>query len=176
MHAHGNTFAITPNMEVSEDDSDASSDGRPSKPRSKLSTPRHMHSMSASHAEQHEKLTAEHVVYKLSDYKPLRTRCGVEAGSAHEHPLGHFHPHTESLLKAATAAPGSVLTAQNSTRGSSGTRLTEGGFRLNYATAPANDPAPDGREKRYVELLVINDYDRHQLHGANTEHDSLALS
>ena len=191
VHANGNTFAIAPSMAGGDDQleadgqqqdqaDEASKEPRRHRPKA---APRHMHSMSASPQEQHEKMTHEHVIYRLSDYKPLRTVCGVTE-EQQQHPLQHLAhahahahaAHSEAVTKNANAGatPANPDAFQNVTTagGTSGVKITPTGLRLAHATAPA-DGSYAG--KKYLELLIINDYDRKSQHGSSTEHDSLAL-
>jgi hypothetical protein len=127
VHGHGETFAVTPSM------LEPAADGIKTHAAGAI---RHMHQLSVSHSEQNEKLRHPHLVYRVSDYTPLKRTCGV--------------PPSES-----TGSPAEVIPA------------LESGMPLGAAAGYAG--------KKYVELFVVNDYDRHGKHGDQTEHDTLAL-
>lgn len=166
IHAHGETFAITPDMMLEEDE--AKEAGGPTSRRSRAaSTLRHLHAMSATSEEQHEKMTHDHVVYRLQDYTPLKTVCGVTQADE------QAHEHGQQAMRAAAAE--AATTAESTPLGAS----SPAAAKSSNGTVPGEEPLVPGTKpagKRFVELLVINDYDRYKKHGDDTEHDTLSLS
>lgn len=168
VHAHGETFAITPDMMDAATDNDeeqsASEQGRRVRPQAL----RHMSTLSASAEEQHEKMTHQHIVYRLSDYKPLKTVCGVT--EENHDPLKMMHQ--QAIKAQSNAVPAAAAAAVESSSSSS----SSSSFQSSRPAAPRLSADGNEGDMRYIEMLVINDYDRHQRLGENTEHETLSLS
>lgn len=159
IHAHGESFGITPDMQASSADANAEL-----KPNSAL---RHMSRMSLSGAEQVEKMSHDHTVYRLKDYKPLATRCGV-TDDDHQH-----YVQDQTLLRQAAAVKGDAANSHVE----SGQPLGAAGADhppLAGPNAPL-EPGSTPENRRFIELFVINDYERYQKLGENTEHETLNL-
>jgi len=165
VHAHGETFAITPDMmdaATNNDEQAASGQGR----RARTQALRHMSSLSTSAEEQHEKMSHQHIVYRLSDYKPLKTVCGVT--EENENPLKMMHQ--QAIKAQSNAVPAATAAVESSSSSSPSS------FQSPRPTAPRLGADGNEGDMRYIEMLVINDYDRHQRLGENTEHETLSLS
>ena len=150
VHGHEETFAITPDMiedetpQPAEEGQQRETERRTSGTQSAL---RHMHSMSTSVHEQHEKLTHDHIVYRLEDYHPLRSTCGVTPDAERAHLLHQQSIQSAQALKSDPSKVGTPL-----------------------------EPGSKPGDRKFVELLIVNDHARFKIHGPNTEHDSLSLS
>ncbi len=193
VHAHGESFAITPNM-LADGVVNGESNGKEEHMQSvkagessgsrrhsakSMSARRHMYSMASTPAEQEEKVTHEHIVYRLQDYQPTHTACGVGEEQLHKHE--HVQQRVTQMAAAgdsasAAAASPNAATASAAKLSSASPSRKLGASR---AAAAANTPFTlNGTAyagKRFLELLIVNDYDRLQTHGENTEHDTLAL-
>jgi hypothetical protein len=180
IHAHGESIAITPNMLAGEEEQQqqAKHHGQTTQSRRAMraqSARRHMYSLSASPAEQEEKLTHEHLVYRVSDYTPVSTVCGVGAEQeAKMHSVGHAHAEMQSQSQQSQQQR---QQAEQSQHQHSSESMTPEAIvrRLSGARVPFSLNGTEYAGKKYVELLVINDSERMKLLGDNTEHDSLAL-
>jgi hypothetical protein len=166
IHAHQETFAITPDMFADAEGQEQQDDDSRRRTRGQ-SALRHMHSLSATPEEQHEKMTHDHIVYRLHDYDPLKTVCGVTEADEQAHEHGQQAVHAAAAA-GASSAPSVPAAAPRSSNPPSTTDSTFMAAPL----VPGSQPA----DRRFIEMLVVNDYERYQQHGENTEHDSLALS
>lgn len=167
VHAHGETFAITPDMmdaATNNDEQAASGQGR----RARTQALRHMSSLSTSAQEQHEKMSHQHIVYRLSDYKPLKTVCGVT--EENDNPLKMMHQ--QAIKAQSNAVPAATAAVESSASSSS----SSSSFQSPRPTAPRLGADGNEGDMRWIEMLVINDYDRHQRLGESTEHETLSLS
>ena len=123
-------------------------------------------SLSTSAEEQHEKMSHQHIVYRLSDYKPLKTVCGVT--EENENPLKMMHQ--QAIKAQSNAVPAATAAVESSSSSSPSS------FQSPRPTAPRLGADGNEGDMRWIEMLVINDYDRHQRLGENTEHETLSLS